>query len=300
MISGGAEFVIFILMLSRFYKPIKRLSMLHVGMQRALMSAERLFGILDTEPKILDPPNPLPWPIDWDFLRFNRVSFCYNPDKVENYIFRRLDLWIPRNKVTALIGRNGSGKTTLAALLCRFYLPTVGDILIGETPLQRIAERDLRKHLVLLSQETILFNLSIMENIAYGEQTIDEERAVAAARMTHAHDFIEQLPEGYQTMVGERGGRLSGGQARLLALARVIYRNPEILILDEPETTLDVKNQAMLADIMRNVTGGRTTILITHKLSSVINVDKIVRVNKKKTRTIREKKITSKLLEDYI
>ena len=300
VISGGAEFIVYLFALNRFYKPIKRLSVVHVGMQRALMSAERIFGIVDTQPRVIDPPDPLPWPEDWDFVRFEDVAFRYNPEQGDDHIFRHLNLWIPRNKVTAMIGRNGSGKSTLAALLCRFYVPTVGRIMIGPTPLDRISEKELRRRVVLLSQETILFNLSILENIAYGAETIDEPRAIEAARLTRVHDFVQSFPDGYQTLVGERGGRLSGGQARLLALARVLYRDPEILILDEPEAGLDVKNQAIFAEVFKNVARGRTTIMITHKLSSVLSVDKVVRVRRKKTRTIRDKRLTSELLEEYI
>ncbi|HOE95150.1 MAG TPA: ABC transporter ATP-binding protein [Candidatus Sumerlaeota bacterium] len=299
IIGGGAEFMLYLLVLNRFYKPIKKLSALHVGMQRALMSAERIFDVLDTRPRVIDPPDPLPWPEDFDFIRLEDLGFSYGAK--EEPLFRHLNLWIPRDRVTAFIGRNGSGKTTLAALLCRFYLPTEGRILIGSTPLDRIAEKELRRRIVMLTQETILFNLTVLENIAYGEDDIDLERAERAARLTRAHEFIEQLPDGYHTVVGERGGRLSGGQARLLTLARVIYRDPDILILDEPEAALDVKNQAVVAEVLREVTRGRTTILITHKLSSVLHVDKLVRVRRRSTRTIRGKeRRTAEALENYI
>ena len=296
-IRNGSEFVMYLIVLNRFYKPLKNLSGLHVSLQRALMSAERIFGILDAKPAITEPADPMPWPTQWNHVRFNDVSFKYANKPKDPWILEDLTLWIPRGKMTALIGRNGAGKSTIASLLCRFYLPLKGSITIGETPLDRIAEKDLRRRVIILSQETILFNATLRENIAYGVDTIDEERVLWAARMTHADDFIAHMPDGYDTVVGERGSRLSGGQRRLIALARVLYRDPEILILDEPEASLDVKHQALFYKVLNTVAQGRTTLLITHRPPTHLSVNKVVVIHERRTQRINREDISAESME---
>lgn len=286
IIENGAQFIMYLLVLNRFYKPLNKLTGLNVQLQKPLVTAGYVFRLLDTQPVVKEPESPEAWPENWNELRFRNVEYRYRTAQgLGPTILDKVNFTIPRNKTTAIVGRNGSGKTTIVSLLARFYRPAAGRIDVGTTRLDRLSSKDLRKRIAFLTQETVLFDMSVEENIAYGPEPIDVDRVRAAAQATHAAEFIEELPSGYQTPVGQRGGNLSSGQRQLIALTRILYRDPEILILDEPETSLDVKYRSVIAEAMREAAADRTTILITHHLPSMIPADRTITVRDHQTFT---------------
>ncbi|HYX19996.1 MAG TPA: ATP-binding cassette domain-containing protein, partial [Thermoanaerobaculia bacterium] len=204
-------------------------------------------------------------------LRWEGVHFAYGLEKV----LQGVDLTIARGETLALVGPSGAGKTTLVNLLPRLYDPTSGRVTIDGADLRDVTLRSLRLQIGLVTQETILFDTSVRENIAYGEKTPSEERVRAAARAACADEFIERLPQGYDSPVGEGGRRLSGGQRQRLAIARAIYKDAPILILDEATSQLDAESEALVARALSNLMRGRTTLVIAHRLSTVRRADRI-------------------------
>jgi subfamily B ATP-binding cassette protein MsbA len=241
-------------------------------LQVALVAAQRLFDVVDGENDIVEKPDARDLAPFSQSLRYDGVAFGYGADAV----LKGLELTIARGETVALVGPSGAGKTTLVNLLPRLYDPLEGRVTFDGVDLRDATLRSLRRQIGLVTQETVLFDTSVRENIAYGERAPSEVRVRAAARAAFADEFIERLPQGYDSGVGEGGGRLSGGQRQRLAIARAIYKDAPILILDEATSQLDAESEALVARGLANLMQGRTTLVIAHRLSTVRRADRIV------------------------
>lgn len=266
--------MLFYAMLAGVSDPARRLSNLFGSLQQASAAGDRVFEMLDREPAISDPPRPVPLPHLSRELRFENVSFAYNADQP---VLRDIDLVVSAGETIAVVGPNGCGKSTLAGLILRLYDPCEGHVSINGVDLCNVRLRDLRQRIGVVTQEAMLLNDTVAENIRYGKPTATNAEVIAAAKQTHAHSFIqEKLANGYNTLVGPGGCLLSGGQRQRIALARAILRDPEILILDEATSQIDVESEHLIHDVLSTFTKGRTTILITHRTSSLDLADRII------------------------
>ncbi|WP_183326522.1 lipid A export permease/ATP-binding protein MsbA [Halomonas cerina] len=268
----AGEFVAFITAASLMAKPVRQLTEINSEIQKGIAAAGELFGLLEapTEPDVgTREPGRLE-----GYLRFEDVRFAYGEDQPE--VLKGIDLAVDRGEMVAIVGRSGSGKSTLVSLLPRFYRPTAGRVLIDEVPVEEYRLAPLRRQMALVSQQVTLFNASIADNIAYGEPQADPAAIEAAARAAHAHEFIERLPGGYATVVGDNGVMLSGGQRQRLAIARAIFKNAPILILDEATSALDTESERHIQAALEEVCRGRTTLVIAHRLSTIERADRIL------------------------
>ena len=252
--------------------PMGTLAMQYSRLQRALGAAERIFALLDDAAEPEDEPGAVSFPKGAGSARFDRVAFHYAPDTP---VLRGLSLELPAGCVTALVGPSGAGKSTLAALLYRFYAIEGGEITIDGVPLQRIRRQELREHIGLVPQEPILFSGTIRENIRYGRLDATDAEIEAAAQNANIAEFVTSLPDGYETMLGERGVTLSGGQRQRVAIARAILKNPRILILDEATSALDTESERLVKEALERLMRGRTTLVIAHRLTTIQNADQI-------------------------
>ena len=254
------------------YTPLKRLTKVNNTVQQALGGAERVFEVLDEKPEIVEAQDALELRDCRGEVCFENVSFSYDAEPV----IQNLNLSVSPGEVVALVGPSGAGKSTLAGLISRFYDPTVGRILIDGLDISSLSIRSLHDNLALVDQETFLFNATISENISYGSAEATTAEVVAAARQAFADEFISLMPEGYQTMIGDRGVRLSGGQRQRLCIARAILRDAPILLLDEATSALDTESEAMVQLALSNLMRERTTFVIAHRLSTVKHADRIL------------------------
>jgi subfamily B ATP-binding cassette protein MsbA len=267
-------FFSFIAALFLMYKPIRKFSKMNNTVQDAMASAERVFSILDTPQDIKDHENAIELTGLKKKLEFKKVNFQY--DEKDGLVLKDINLDIVKGEMVALVGMSGAGKSTLANLIPRFYDATSGTILIDGTDTRKYTVKSLRKNVGIVTQESILFNDSVRYNIAYGRADCSEDEIVQAAKDAYAHDFITQLPQGYDSTIGERGCRLSGGQRQRVAIARALLKNPDILILDEATSDLDTESEYYVQKALENLMKTRTTLVIAHRLSTVINADKIL------------------------
>jgi ATP-binding cassette subfamily B protein/subfamily B ATP-binding cassette protein MsbA len=264
----------FFAMLVGMADPLRKLSDVFSRLQAAGAACDRIFDRLDREPAIRNPAHPQPCPRHSKSLEFENVSFAYNPGK---NVLNGIDLKIQAGETIAIVGPNGSGKSTLAHLIPRFADPAVGKISLDGTPLDRVRIRELRNQIGIVTQETLLFDDTIFNNIRYGSPHATREQVIAAAKQAHAHRFIEkELPNGYETMAGSLGGKLSGGQRQRISLARAILRDPSILILDEATSQVDLESEQAIQKVLETFVRGRTTIIITHRLAILSLADRIV------------------------
>ncbi|HKD18953.1 MAG TPA: ABC transporter ATP-binding protein, partial [Thermoanaerobaculia bacterium] len=268
-VGGLLSFLAAILML---YKPLKDVTKTNIVLQVALSAAERLFAVIDGTADIVEKPGAADLPPFSRSVRWEGVRFRYGPEPV----LEGVNLEIARGETVALVGASGAGKTTLVNLLPRLYDPTSGRVTFDGVDLRDATLKSLRRQIGLVTQETILFDTTVKENIAYGERHPDEGRIRAAARAAYADEFVERLPQGYDAPVGEGGTRLSGGQRQRLAIARAIYKDAPILILDEATSQLDAESEALVARALANLMRGRTTLVIAHRLSTVRRANRIV------------------------
>jgi ATP-binding cassette subfamily B protein len=242
--------------------------------QRAVGAAERLFELLSIESLIVAPQTPQPATPLTPSVQFDDVSFFY-PSRPDQAALQSLNLEIPAGRSLALVGPSGAGKSTLFELLQRFYDPSTGQIRLGGTDLREFTPQDLRHQLAVVAQTPTLFSGSVLHNIRYGNPEADQDAVIAAAKAAHAHDFIERLPNGYQSDLGEQGVRLSGGQKQRIAIARAILKDPRILLLDEATSALDAESEFRVQQALENLMHGRTTIIIAHRLATIRNADQI-------------------------
>ena len=256
------------------YRPIKELAKVTTYIQRSMAAADRYFQIIDMDTSVKEKENPEPLKSFEDKISFKNVCFSYD----ERKILDGITFDIPKGSVVAVVGATGSGKTTIANLIARFYDCTSGEILIDGKNVKDVAIADLRKMIGVVSQEAILFNDTIADNIAYGMPEATRDQVIYAAKQANAHDFIVdgRHPEGYETMAGEKGFRLSGGEKQRISIARAILRNPPILILDEATSALDTVTERLVQDALNNVMADRTVFAIAHRLSTIRHADKIL------------------------
>jgi ABC-type multidrug transport system fused ATPase/permease subunit len=276
VISGSLSlggFFTFNLLLAMLVMPLRMLGMWVGQAQRATAAGERIFEVLDEPEEISDPAEALTLAPGPGEVRFEGVDFAYEPERP---ILEGIDLVVPAGRTVALIGRTGSGKTTLAALVPRFYEASRGRVLVDGVDVRDLQRRSLRREIGVISQDPFLFSASIRENIAFGMPDAPHEAVEAAARAAQAHEFIDDLPQGYETIVGERGITLSGGQRQRVAIARALLIDPRILILDDATASVDATTEARIRAGLREVMRGRTTIIIAHRLSTIALADEIV------------------------
>jgi subfamily B ATP-binding cassette protein MsbA len=256
-----------------FYEPINRLTEVDNVFQEAIAAGERIFELLDETAEIQDAPDAVELPPIQGSVAFEDVHFRYGTG---DEVLRDVTFHMEPGEAVALVGPSGAGKTSIANLLCRFYDPIDGSIAVDGYALQQVTLASLRKQIAVVLQETFLFNTSIRENLLYGKPDATDEELVAATKAAYAHEFIEALPDGYNTEIGERGVKLSGGQKQRLALARAILADPRILILDEATSSVDAEAEYLIQQALESVLQGRTALVIAHRLSTIRNADKII------------------------
>jgi subfamily B ATP-binding cassette protein MsbA len=275
VVVGGrtqGSFLAFLTALFLLYDPFKGLGRANGTIQQGLAAADRVFELLDTNPDVADRPNAGVLAPLRDRISYEDVTFRYDAEPV----LRNIDLTLHRGEVVALVGESGGGKSTLTDLLLRFYDVESGAIRIDGVDIRDVTQASLRAQMALVTQHTFLFNDTVRNNIAYGSHEQPMEAIVAAARAANAHEFISELPQGYDTMIGELGQRLSGGQRQRIAIARALLKNAPILVLDEATSALDNESERLVQQALDNLVQGRTTLVIAHRLSTVRNADRIV------------------------
>ncbi|PWL29827.1 ABC transporter ATP-binding protein [uncultured Roseivirga sp.] len=270
------ELFTYLIVFSQILNPAKSISQSISNIQRGLASAERIFKLIDEKPKIEDAPNPVLVEEFKNSISFNNVSFTYEKEPV----LQNINLEVKKGETVALVGSSGAGKSTLADLIPRFYDPTEGTINIDGTSSKDIQINSLRDLMGIVTQESILFNDTVASNIAFAMPHAKEEDIIQAAKIANAHDFIMELEHGYQTNIGERGGKLSGGQRQRISIARAIMKNPPILILDEATSALDTESEKLVQEALSNLMKNRTSVVIAHRLSTIQHADKIVVMDK--------------------
>jgi ATP-binding cassette, subfamily B, bacterial MsbA len=273
------DFVGFIFAAFMMYTPIKRLSRVNANIQQAMAAATRIFEMLDTHSEVLERPDARPLVPLMRGIEFKDVGFAYD-DGAGKAVLKNVSFSARAGQVIALVGLSGAGKTTLVNLLPRFYDVTAGAILIDGVDIREVTLKSLRQQIGIVTQETVLFDDTVANNIAYGVPEATAQAIEEAARAAHAHDFIQALPERYQTRIGERGQRLSGGQRQRLAIARALLKNSPILILDEATSSLDAESEGLVQDALANLMRNRTAFVIAHRLSTVRRADAIVALEK--------------------
>lgn len=275
-ITAGS-LVAFLVYAVNIANPIKRLTKVVASIQQALAAGERVFGILDLEENIKELPSAKLLPPVQGYVEFKHVDFAYNNDE---QVIEDLSFKVNRGQIVAIVGPSGAGKSTIASLLPRFYDVTNGSIVIDGMDIRNVTLNSLREQVGIVPQETLLFNGSVYDNILYGRLDATKEEVEAAAKAANAHDFIMGLPEGYDTMLGDRGVNISGGQRQRISIARAILKNPQILILDEATSALDTESERIVQEALDRLMVGRTSFVIAHRLSTIKNADRILVMEK--------------------
>jgi ATP-binding cassette, subfamily B, bacterial MsbA len=268
----SSAFMTFLAVFAMIIQPAKSFSNGITSLQRGTASAARIFSIIDLQPVIRSKPNAIELKSFEKLIEFKNVSFAYDTE----HVLQNINLTIEKGKTIALVGPSGGGKSTLADLVPRFYDPTQGELLLDGKSLIDYELESLRKHIGVVTQESILFNDTIFNNIAFGMPNVNEEKVIQAAKIANAHDFIMQTENGYLTFIGERGSKLSGGQRQRLSIARAVLKNPPILILDEATSALDSESEKLVQEALFNLMKNRTSIVIAHRLSTIQHADEIV------------------------
>ncbi|MEE3135841.1 MAG: ABC transporter ATP-binding protein [Candidatus Neomarinimicrobiota bacterium] len=277
---SAEDFIRFILILFSILGPIKQLSNVNLKIQIGAASAERIFGLLDTPPEIVEDPDPVELDVFNNAIEFDQIYFEYSD--ADERVLDEVSFTIKKGEIVALVGPSGSGKSTIADLIPRFFDVSKGALRIDGNNVRKISFSSLRGSMGIVTQEVILFNDTIRKNIAYGQSDVTEEAIRKAAEAANALEFIEQTPDGFDTLIGERGVNLSGGQKQRLAIARALLKNPPILILDEATSALDTESEKMVQKAIEVLMKDRTVLVIAHRLSTVQNADKIVVLDKGK------------------
>ena len=269
---NASEFITYIVLFSQVLVPAKNISSAITNIQRGIASGERIITILETEVTITEKANAIDLAELKGGIIYQNVSFKY----AEREVLKNLNLTIPKGKMVALVGQSGAGKSTMADLLPRFYDVTKGSILIDGVDIRDVKLSSLNGMMGIVTQESILFNDTVFNNIAFGMHNVSEEAVIEAAQIANAHEFIVKMENGYHTSIGDRGGRLSGGQRQRLSIARAVLKNPPILILDEATSALDTESERLVQDAIQNLMKNRTSIVIAHRLSTIQHADLIV------------------------
>lgn len=280
MVLGGeiepGTFIMYLGLYFTILQPAKNISNAFTSMQRGLVAGERIFDVLDEAVEIEDKPDAVPVSTFQDNISYQHLSFKYD----EQYVLRDINLTIEKGKMIALVGKSGAGKSTMADLLPRFYDASEGQITIDGKDIRNLKLHDLRQLMGIVSQEAILFNDSVLNNIAFGQADADPAKVMEAAKIANAHEFITQLDNGYDTLIGDRGSKLSGGQRQRLTIARAIFKNPPILILDEATSALDTESEKLVQEALDKLMQNRTTIVIAHRLSTIQHAHEIIVMDK--------------------
>ncbi|HEU4755507.1 MAG TPA: ABC transporter ATP-binding protein [Agromyces sp.] len=262
-----------VLYTKRFFDPMEELAMFYNSYQSAASALEKISGVLEEQPSVPDPAEPVDLWVADGRVRFEGVEFAYTRDRV---VLPRFDLDIPAGQTIALVGSTGAGKSTLAKLIARFYDPSDGVIELDGVDLRRLHPKDLRRAIVMVTQEAYLFSGSVADNIALGKPDATPDEIVAAAKAVGAHEFIESLPNGYDTDVNKRGGRVSAGQRQLISFARAFLADPAVLILDEATSSLDIPSERLVQEGLQSLLADRTAVIIAHRLSTVAIADRVL------------------------
>jgi subfamily B ATP-binding cassette protein MsbA len=276
---GVGTLVAFNAYIAFVFPPIVRFVDLATIFQRAITGLENVFALLDTKPEVTDLPNAVPLPKLRGDVEFRRVSFDYNMEVASPggpRTLRDVSFTVPAGQVVAIVGPSGSGKSTIINLLARFYDPASGEVLVDGFDLRKATVDSFRRQIGIVLQENVLFSGTLEDNLKYGKPEASREQIIAAAQVANAHDFIVSMPDGYSTVVGERGAQMSGGQRQRIAIARAILKNPRILIFDEATSALDLASERLIQQAMERVMQGRTTFIIAHRLSTVQKADQIL------------------------
>jgi len=271
-LSAGT-LVTFVIYVDRFFDPIREMAQRYNIFQSTMAASERIFGLLDTEPDLADLDNAKALPPAEGYVEFNQVAFRYKDDEP---VLENINLYAQPGECIALVGETGAGKSTIIRLLSRFYDVTTGSVKIDGHDLREVSISSLHSQLGIVLQDTFLFGGTIGENIRYGRLDATEEEVIDAAKAVGAHDFISQLPEGYETEVGEDGTNLSVGQRQIISFARALLSDPRILILDEATSSVDTATEKIIQEALDHLMEGRTSFVIAHRLSTIVNADKIV------------------------
>jgi ATP-binding cassette subfamily B protein len=267
------DFVLVNTYLIQLYLPLNVLGFMYRELRQGLTDMEAMFALLDQKQEVADSPAAVPLPQGPGEVRFEEVRFGYRPDRE---ILKGVSFTVPPGRTLAIVGPTGAGKSTISRLLFRFYDTTAGRVLVDGTDVRAVTQESLRAAIGVVPQDTVLFNDTIRYNIAFGRPEASEEEIVEAARLAQVHDFVLRLPQGYDTIVGERGLKLSGGEKQRVAIARTILKDPRILILDEATSALDTRTEQEIQSALKRAAAGRTTLVIAHRLSTVVEADEII------------------------
>jgi ABC-type multidrug transport system fused ATPase/permease subunit len=255
------------------YQPLESLTYTAWAMEGATAGAKRCFEVLDRQDDVRDSPNAIDISSAKGAIEFGSVNFGYAESRI---VLRDINLSIAPNQIIGLVGGTGAGKSTLLSLVPRFYDPTTGFVMLDGRDVREITKKSLRAQIAIVLQDTLLFSTTVRENIAYGRPDATEEEIIQAARRAQADEFIQQMPQGYGSLVGERGGHLSVGQRQRIGIARAFLKNAPILLLDEPTSALDPATEAAIMETIKELMRGRTTLIATHRLATIHNLDQII------------------------
>ena len=266
----------FIIAVFKLYDPVRKFALFHNSFQQALGASSEIFKFMDVRDEVQEKPGALALPPFSKKISLESIRFCYESEGVQREVLRDIDLEVKAGEILALVGSSGAGKSTLVSLIPRFFDVTSGKIAIDGHDIRDVTLASIRSQIGVVSQEIVLFNDSLRNNIAYGQPSVSQKEVEAAARAALAHDFIMELPAGYETVIGEKGVRLSGGERQRIAIARALLKNAPILILDEATSALDSESEALVQSALQNLMAGRTVVVIAHRLSTVRRADRIV------------------------
>jgi ATP-binding cassette, subfamily B, bacterial MsbA len=269
-------FVAFIIAVFKLYDPVRKFALFYNNFQQALGASSEIFKFMDVRDEVQEKSGAVTLPPFSKRIAFENVSFCYQSEDVQREVLRHINLEVKAGQILALVGSSGAGKSTLVSLLPRFFDVTTGAITVDGYDIRDVTLPSLRSQIGVVAQETVLFNDSLRNNIAYGQPGMSQQEVESAARAALAHDFIMELPAGYDAVIGEKGVRLSGGERQRIAIARALLKNAPILILDEATSALDSESEALVQSALQNLMTGRTVIVIAHRLSTVRRADRIV------------------------
>ena len=279
IVHGGmttGDFFVFIVAVFRLYDPVRKFALFYNNFQQAIGASSEIFKFMDVQDEVREKPGAPALPPFSKKISIENVSFCYESEGVQREVLRKINLDVKAGEILALVGSSGAGKSTLVSLVPRFFDVTSGRIAIDGQNVRDVSVASIRSQIGVVTQETVLFNDTVRNNIAYGQPGIPQKQVETAARAALAHDFIMELPNGYETVIGEKGVRLSGGERQRIAIARALLKNAPILILDEATSALDSESEALVQSALGNLMAGRTVVVIAHRLSTVRRADRIV------------------------